>query len=72
MPEAYFLIQAAKYLGCDPWDLAEPGSLLSRPGPHWTEWGLLAKSAENKVANPERKKVNLMALAEAGHVGRVR
>jgi hypothetical protein len=48
MPEWYITIQAAKYLGVPPWDLAD------RPMA-WQEWAVAARNAEAAAEADNRK-----------------
>lgn len=42
-PDWYPLLQAARYLGVAPWELAERPSV-------WRDWALMAMEAENYAA----------------------
>lgn len=47
MPEWYPLMQAARYLGVPPWDLADQAEC-------WTDWALSARNAEG-VTQPRQQ-----------------
>ncbi|MGZ3677039.1 MAG: hypothetical protein ACXWQR_00545 [Ktedonobacterales bacterium] len=51
VPDWYYLIRAARYLGVPPWELAE------RPI-YWMEWANIAQNAEIDVQNRQQARAN--------------
>jgi hypothetical protein len=47
IPDWFVVIQTAKYLGVDPWDLVER--------PHWINYGQAAMAAEHRAAMAKEK-----------------
>jgi len=54
-----------------PWELAEPGSDLARPGPAWAERAFIAASAEAQADKYKAKPGTLQTAAERGHTGKL-
>jgi hypothetical protein len=54
VPEFYLHIKAARYLGCNPWDLLDQPLV-------WRDWALDCIAAENAAANqkhgPKKKMI---------------
>ena len=62
-PAWYDLIRAAKYLGCNPWDL-----LTVHPA--WTRWSREAEGAEAYAAEERKRTAKFFNEAQAAMKGK--